>query len=805
MSRNKKGFSLAEVLITIAILAVLAGLAVVGVVQYMRSMKQLELDAVAKEIFIAAQNHLSLTESQEFLGLSDSALGTPEIKTDVVSGTSRNTGIYYFIKGDASSQSPFTDDDSSLIDWMLPFGSVDETVRSGSYIIRYQRSPAVVLDVFYTAQTGRYSHVFSAGDNYSTILGLKDIFDEETGAVKVSKKAARRDCAELGNAVVGWYGGQDLESGAKLKSPSMEVINKDKLTVKVTLKEAITGKESLKLIITGLSSKAKKAYDLYLSSDPRVSSAGLEYTFVLDDITAPDLHFAGIPSDIVRKSFYLGENISLQAKLYTTQYLTNVATSESKITNSLFDTATKVNGTAFETDAVISSLRHLENLSYYISGYDYNENGRKSVDVKTAVQTTDLDWNVFPEGAAGGKAEIHSLVSDDNGAKGYFRAIALKHSLSYNGGYHSISNLKIEADAAYSKTEYAGNAGLFASLLPGSSVSNLELKDFDVLGTASAGTLAGTAGSNVTVTNVLARNSTGDVSDVSKSVQVNTSSGHGKAGGLIGELDGGTVLASAAAVLVKANQTGGTTSAGGLIGKASGTITGCYSAGHTAEGSYDKWISAHGNLYDVFGAAAGGLIGSAQGANISECYSTCSVSGSIAGGLVGQGGTIKNCYCTGRVGETTVLDKDAVINNAFIGDAAGAAFKETNRFFEIVNEVKVVDENNPDKTTDIVYKKPRITDDQGTDTVITALDETVDTYEAFVGKDWKPARPYDKKLTEYYHDASGSLYNLKTVVQLGAVLPGSNGGATIPIPENFFVNTHYGDWPAPEAFVINKK
>lgn len=801
MSRNKKGFSLAEVLITIAILAVLAGLAVVGVVQYMRSMKQLELDAVAKEIFIAAQNHLSLTESQEFLGLSDSALGTLEIKTDEDSGTSRNTGIYYFVKGDASSQSPFTDDDSSLIDWMLPFGSVDETVRSGSYIIRYQRSPAVVLDVFYTTQTGRYSHVFSAGD-YSTVLGLKDIFDEETGAVKVSKKAARRDCAELGNAVVGWYGGQDLESGAKLKSPSLEVINKDKLTVKVTLKEAITGKESLKLIITGLSSKAKKAYDLYLSSDPRVSSAGLEYTFVLDDITAHDLHFAGIPSDIVGKSFYLGENISLQAKLYTTQYLTNVATSESKITNSLFDTATKVNGTALETDAVISSLRHLENLSYYISGYDYKENGRTSVDVKTAVQTTDLDWNDFPEGAAGGKATIHSLVSDDNGAKGYFRAIALKHSLSYNGGYHFISNLKIETDTAYSGTEDAGNAGLFASLISGSSVSNLELKDFDVLGTANAGTLAGTAGSNVTVTNVLARNSTGDVL---KSVRVNTSIGNGNAGGLIGELKGGTVLASAAAVLVKATQTGEgvTTSAGGLIGKASGTVTGCYSAGHTADGSYDKWISAHGNLYDVSGTAAGGLIGSAQGANISECYSTCSVSGATAGGLVGQGGTITNCYCTGRVGETTVLDKDAVINNAFIGDAAEAAFKGTNHFFEIVNEVKVVDENNPPKTTDIVYKKPRITDDQGTDTVITALDETVDTYEAFVGSDWKPARPYDNKLTEYYHDASGSLYNLKTVVQLGAVLPGSNGGATIPIPENFFVNTHYGDWPAPEIFVIN--
>ena len=39
---------------------------------------------------------------------------------------------------------------TEMISAMLPFGSIDETIRAaGSYIIRYQLKPALVLDVFY--------------------------------------------------------------------------------------------------------------------------------------------------------------------------------------------------------------------------------------------------------------------------------------------------------------------------------------------------------------------------------------------------------------------------------------------------------------------------------------------------------------------------------------------------------------------------------------------------------------------------------------------------------------------------------
>ena len=50
---NKKGFTLAELLIVVAIIVVLAGVGFISVTNYQKSMAILERDKVAKEIFIA--------------------------------------------------------------------------------------------------------------------------------------------------------------------------------------------------------------------------------------------------------------------------------------------------------------------------------------------------------------------------------------------------------------------------------------------------------------------------------------------------------------------------------------------------------------------------------------------------------------------------------------------------------------------------------------------------------------------------------------------------------------------------------
>ena len=131
---------MAEVLVVVAILVALAGVGVIALFSHMRTMHQLEMDGQAKEIFIAAQNHLALAESQSFLGKTD--FGTKE----PVEEGEHDLGVYYLLVDDATDLIKA----DSILGEMLPMASMDETARSsGSYIIRYQKSPSIVLDVFY--------------------------------------------------------------------------------------------------------------------------------------------------------------------------------------------------------------------------------------------------------------------------------------------------------------------------------------------------------------------------------------------------------------------------------------------------------------------------------------------------------------------------------------------------------------------------------------------------------------------------------------------------------------------------------
>ena len=78
---------------------------------------------------------------------------------------------------------------------------------------------------------------------------------------------------------------------------------------------------------------------------------------------------------------------------------------------------------------------------------------------------------------------------------------------------------------------------------------------------------------------------------------------------------------------------------------------------------------------------------------------------------------------------------------------------------------------------------------------IVAIDHETSTYNNFVDAQgtWTDADPYDPKLATYYKDSSDqALYNLKGISRLDT-----------STPANYFVNTHYGDWPAPEVMVIN--
>lgn len=736
------GVTMAELLIVVAIIAVLGGVAFIAVWNYQRSLAQLERDGIAKEIFVAAQNHLTAAKGEGYLGVS--TFGTK----GNADGDSEKKVYYYVIdKGSAS------EDGSDMFDLMLPFGAIDETIRlGGSYIIRYQPETATVVDVFYCSTSGspkKFNRELLT-DEYLTVVGLRD-------TDTANHKAERRNYTN--GSVLGWYGGATASTlpSLALDTPTINVINAEKLYLTVT--DPNNGKTGalLQIIIEGISSGAKKSIPLSITSvDSRITYDVINksYTLILDDITASGMHFAELTAD--SGSFIPGENIKIHAVAYSTSVLANIASSEEKTTNSLF-----ADNTTTET-AYIGNIRHLENLDKTVSSLDANDTTENLVNIRAAVQTSNMSWFEFINTPALASKTIYgsSLVPLTLDSKYY--PIQPDYSLSFNGQRHSISDVEVNCN---------GDAGLFGATSAVTSISNLELIDFDIKGTDSAGALAGIL-RDCTVTNVLARSSTN-----ASTVNVSASA----AGGLIGKTEGNSsVQYSAAAVIVN-----GSTVAGGLIGEAHGEIIGCYSGGHTKIGSYDEWIKTT-SAYDVTGGTVGGLVGSVSG-TIRDSYSTCSASGSIASGFAGSAeGSITNCYATGLVDGTT----------KYAFQASGGTALSGNYYYSQINEVPSTKPNAKDGETEPMLPVSEYTMTATSFEKVKPLDLNVGTFNNFAGawSDWNPARAYDPELVRYY---SGR-YTLRTIDELTANLPSGYSNWN-----ELFATTHYGDWPSPEVFFIN--
>ena len=748
---NRKGFTLAEVLIVVAILVVLASVGTVALVSHMRNMAKLEMDGQAKEIFVAAQNHLSMADSQGYMGTSN--FGADDKKADPVEGVF----IFYYIVNGASS---FSDDPTSVLNQMLPRASMDETARlSGSYIIRYQKDPAQVLDVFYVSKTGRYT--LEDGFDDDDYDNFMDFLDGE-----------ELDLKNYGdeNAVVGYYGGtevRNLNKGAELLVPTVEIINGEQLIVKVTDHNGSTngGTNMMTLVFIDIAGKElsiplkKSATDnlgkanyARLTGNPVVSGDDTEFTLIIDDVTSQKLHFAynnaaGDISDFAGKDFTIGEDITVYAVAYNNSVLTNIAQSVPQDFNSLF--ASRSGSTA-----KIGCFRHLLNLDATVSGVATNP-------VTTAEQIANLDWNSFTLGG----------ITDSDGssltASGEFYPVTPAAStFTYDGKDLSIANLVVEVST--------GEAGLFAEFSSGT-IKDLVLKDFTVKNTGSgnAGALAGSFGGTL-ISGVLAYN-TADATTLG----VTSASGH--AGGLVGKMTAGKVDKSAAAVYVSA--TAG--NAGGLIGLADGavTVSNSYSGGHTEDAKYRNLTTASPSTsFNVQSASgnAGGLIGAAAGASLSvgTSYSTASAKAEAentgAGGLIGNTSattvTINNSYATGLA-----LTGDKATTGAFVALSTSTITGEGNKFLSSLNA-------SPSNLDSLGYTLAAAT---SSDAAFCLPTTPTDTRASAV--------PYDTALITGF----GGKYSFPTIDQLNGV---TDSTASL---KPGITDRHYGDWQFPTMEILN--
>ena len=777
--RNNRGFSLAELLIVVAIMVALAAVAFVAVQNHQRSMTQLEYDTIAKEIFVAAQNHLTAAESQGYPGLPTTIEKREENKKygtldDLFSENKEEDKVYYFVYPNPGAA-------ADMLELMLPFGAIDETIRAGgSYLIRYQPSSARVLDVFYSNK-GHTAWLTTKGkDLPSTAF--------ETLMTDCRKTGAK----EYDGAVVGWYGdGDALPVGTKLEAPQVFIYNEETLWVEV---KDTNSSGTLVLLITGETSEAKKAFYLRNGTTSSNGNRISDLKVVLDDITLQGFHFAEIEAETSSPPFIPGENITIEAVVFNNSELTNVAYSGKGRTNSIFadpssyipvQTGTssgsqgaktddlKINGTIVDETsgtAAVANFRHLENLDRIVSnwGEDLKKSSQKEIKFTSAIQLTNLSdnasdefsWTSFVGKTQGSIMSIITLKNGQTNSKNYL-PVYLEPGFDYFGRNHIVSD--VESNGILTGDSQRNATGVFGEL-NGGSVSNLLVLDSKI-----------------------------------------TSSGY--AGGLIGSMSGTTVEKCGAYGTVSSSG-----NAGGLIGSASGgSVTSCYSAGHTEEGSYEKWIDA--NTYDVTGATAGGLIG-VSSATISNSYSTCSVSGTgTAGGFVGnaEGGSIENCYAVGLV-TIQKNDQNQSVNGkigAFAGEMPETLTPSNCYYYSVINEVKRTEKRGNESVEVFDHYLGPVGDAEKDG--VTEIDLNAKSYEDFVGaqKDWDKAEPHDESLKEYYRgydQTTGEYYqryNLKGISRLDGSAEIQTDGTTETLDP--IVYTHYGDWPAPEIFVFNAK
>lgn len=465
--KNSNGFTMAEMLITVAIIVILCGFGFVAVIAHQRNLKRMEMDETAQEIFIAAQNHLTAARASgqwsSFLektaaegqdGSRGTAISYERSDYDKASDADAASRKFYYF---TTENTAVKNGAEALI---LPEGSIDETLRGHHFYVEYDASSGTVFGVFYTDS----DHAITADD-----------------AQKVSRTEPndRRDYKADGKrTIIGYYGGAlgELNSPGDLYAPSVAVRNAESLVLYVVDKNyyrpvsSKTGAQSfqtkLKLTIEGVTSgeKAVKEVDLSNPSSQTdafssavlaeesdgtfnvvIPSSGASaqqtkavkaeyYAIVLDSIVRKDGHFANLFPE-----FIPGEDIRITVTLTSDKAGEDV--SQTVTVNSLFNSVkTEKDGiAASKTVVTVSNPRHLENLSSEVSGVDFEEN---QIVKDTTVDTVSVVRNLFWDE----DAEAENVVKAQDQKEmvtAFLPAIASATGMESPFGYYADGNQKI--------------------------------------------------------------------------------------------------------------------------------------------------------------------------------------------------------------------------------------------------------------------------------------------------------------------------------------------------------------------------
>ena len=153
------GFSLAETMLVFALIAILGGLAYINIIEQKKNLNFMEYNETAKEIFLAAQEHLSAAYAKRELHDFNKNVGVYEpLNVDMEKHGDADFGVpisgnlyALYIKGGELST---TSGGKLAYDTMLPKGSI---LPGQNFAILYDRDTYRVLDVFYTGEDYDFS------------------------------------------------------------------------------------------------------------------------------------------------------------------------------------------------------------------------------------------------------------------------------------------------------------------------------------------------------------------------------------------------------------------------------------------------------------------------------------------------------------------------------------------------------------------------------------------------------------------------------------------------------------------------
>jgi len=618
---DKKGYTLLEILIGVAVLVIFLAISLPAVVTASRDLNMTKLDAAAKEIFTAAQNRLTamkasgqLTEfstelNSSYAGRSLTNFMAPP--ADYPSGDAGWQGFFYLASDDPVFQEYIMSDTA--------FAAIE-----GRYIVELNPDSGDIFGVFY-AEYDDGAEFISAYESYAYFSRS----EEDRRAVEI-----------------GYYSGSDLSASILPDSfqPTVTVHNNEELYLEITcqnmLQFAATRQYlTLKLTMTDEHGGVwEKSYNGL--SDLMIAGGEIQLYVLLDSMRA-GASFRELTG------LYPGDNITAVATMEYSYRGKDVTTDSeyddnTKTFNSLFDSISEANGSQVIS---ISKLRHLNNLRSDIFGYTGNAVGQVAqiapIYFDAAGWAAD-EWCPTTANRTQPLSSFTPIVND-----GLFGSSVGAGSASFAGGM--LYDMAIGGGSA--------ETGLIAHA--NCDISGFRFIDPQINGGSYTGTLAGRVyGGTISECGAYLTNANGSGVPYGEDVmaqrvaqyRVNAASGSANVGGLVGAAQGSARIEQSYAAV---NVGGSVTYAGGLVGSFSGSaISQCYSSG-------DVFANAH----------AGGLAGSVSAGQVSNCYTTSDVSASsCAGGFVGDatGGRITGCVAYGmtkKPDDTT----DLVTSGAFIG------------------------------------------------------------------------------------------------------------------------------------------